>query len=291
MIQRGDGEYYNQFIFTKQGRSNMRVLDIKEVQAMQLELMKKLHAYLGEKNIPYYLLAGSVLGAKRHDGFIPWDDDIDIGMFRSDFEKFLSVCDDFDKSYDIVNYRNCKNCDNCLTRIYFPSTMIDNKSIAKTKLDKRLYLDIFPLDNAPEQENERIRLEKKVQRKKRQIILADVRNYNNTWYVLSFKKACSIFFSMRRKKLLLEYDHLIQKYNDKQTAYVCSMCSQYSFSKQTMPREYYGTPRLKKFEDTEFYVPDKSDLYLRHLYGDNYMEIPPKSKQRKGFTIYKLDEE
>ena len=56
----------------------MKALTIKEVQAMQLELMKKIHKYLSEKGIPYYMIAGSVLGAERHGGFIPWDDDIDI---------------------------------------------------------------------------------------------------------------------------------------------------------------------------------------------------------------------
>lgn len=60
----------------------MKALTIKEVQAMQLELMKKIHKYLSEKGIPYYMIAGSVLGAERHGGFIPWDDDIDIGMLR-----------------------------------------------------------------------------------------------------------------------------------------------------------------------------------------------------------------
>ena len=60
----------------------MRKLDITEVQALQLSLMKKLHAFMEEKNIKYYMIAGSALGAVRHKGFIPWDDDIDIGLFR-----------------------------------------------------------------------------------------------------------------------------------------------------------------------------------------------------------------
>ena len=62
----------------------MRQLSIKEVQAMLLELMKEVHAFLGANNLNYYLLGGSALGAIRHNGFIPWDDDIDIGLFRED---------------------------------------------------------------------------------------------------------------------------------------------------------------------------------------------------------------
>lgn len=269
----------------------MRILTIKEVQAMQLELMKKLNTYLGEKKIPYYMIAGSVLGAVRHGGFIPWDDDIDIGMLRPDYEKFLSVCGDFDSTYDIVNYHNRKHCDTCLTRIYFPGTRIDNKSIENTKLDKRLYFDIFPLDNVPDDETRRNELEKKIQKKKKKISCADVRDYNNPAYVLFVKKLYSLLLAPGREKLLSECDELMQSYRDRQTKYVCSMCSQYSFKRQAMPREYYGTPTLHRFEDEAFYVPERTDDYLKHLYGEDYMEIPPEGKRRKGYAIYKLDEE
>jgi lipopolysaccharide cholinephosphotransferase len=269
----------------------MRILTIKEVQAMQLELMKKLHAYLEEKKIPYYMIAGSVLGAVRHGGFIPWDDDIDIGMLRPEYEKFLSVCRDFDGAYDIVNYRNRRYCDTCLTRIYFPGTMIDNKSIANTKLDKRLYFDIFPLDKAPDDEKERNELERKILKKKKQIYFTDARNYNDTGYVLFLKKLRSLLLAPRRENLLSECDKLMQSYGSRQTKYICSMCSQYSFQKQAMPKEYYGTPTLHRFEDAEFYVPEQTDAYLKHLYGADYMEIPPESKRRKGCAIYKLGEE
>ena len=69
------------------------------------------------------------------------------------------------------------------------------------------------------------------------------------------------------------------------------MCSQYSFKKQAMPRTYYGTPTLHRFEDAEFYVPERTDEYLKHLYGADYMEIPPESKRRKSCTIYRTDKE
>ena len=62
----------------------MKLLDIVEVQNLQLELMKKLHVFMEDNHIKYYLIAGSALGASRHNGFIPWDDDIDIGLFREE---------------------------------------------------------------------------------------------------------------------------------------------------------------------------------------------------------------
>ena len=275
----------------KNKRQKMKLLTIKEVQGMQLDLMKILHVYLASKGIQYYMIAGSVLGAARHGGFIPWDDDIDIGMFRADYERFIAECGDFDSAYEIVNYHNGKNCDNCLTRIYFPNTHIDNKSIEKTKLDKRLYFDIFPLDNVPDDEKDRDKLEKKILRKKVQIARADARNYNNPWYILLVKKVQASFLTLRRERLLAKCDKLMQSYRDCDTNYICSICSQYSFKKQAMPRAFYGEPKLHCFEDTEFYVPERIDDYLKHLYGENYMEIPPEDKRRKGYSIYRIDED
>ena len=269
----------------------MRLLTIREVQTMQLELMKKLHIYLEDRHIPYYMLAGSVLGAVRHGGFIPWDDDIDIGMLRPDYNRFLSVCGDFDGGYDIVNYHNRRHCDTCLTRICFPNTRIENPSIANTALDQRLYFDIFPLDNIPDNEAEREKLEKKLLKIKTQLLYADVRNYGNPGYVIFAKKARALLLAPRREKLLKKCDALMQSYQEHTTRCICSMCSQYSFKKQTMPRAYYGVPTLHCFEDAAFYIPERSEDYLRHLYGEDYMEIPPVERRRKGYAIYKTDED
>ena len=269
----------------------MRILDVKEIQAMQLELMKKLHAYLTEKGIPYYMIAGSALGALRHGGFIPWDDDIDIAMFRSDYEKFLNICDDFDRTYDIVNYRNREHCDFCLTRIYFPNTKIVNQSIENTRLDKRMYFDIFPLDNAPEDAAARSALEHSILDLKRKIYLADVRDYNNTAAVIFLKKMRALLYTSRRQKLLARCDELMQSYDKCRTTCVCSMCSQYSFERQTMPRAYYGKPTLRCFEDTEFFLPEQAERYLEHLYGADYAELPPESKRRKCCEVYLLSED
>lgn len=164
----------------------MKQLKIKEVQSIQLVLMKKLHQFLAEEKIPYYLIAGSALGAVRHKGFIPWDDDIDIGLFRRDYERFLQVANRFDPTYEIINSRNANNCDFSLTRIYFPDTMIDIPSIKNTVLDKRLYMDIFPLDNVPDDEIELQSYEEKIKARKKLIARIDVRDYGTgSWYPFS----------------------------------------------------------------------------------------------------------
>ncbi len=265
----------------------MRKLGLQEVQNLLLELMKKLHKFLQDNGIKYYLIAGSALGAIRHNGFIPWDDDIDIGIFRADYEKFLSIVNEFDLSgYQVKNLKNDDYCDYFLTRIYINDTFIDNKKIEKTKLDKRLYLDVFPLDNVPEDEKSCQKLENKLKKQKRKLTLCDLRTYNGNKLKTLARKVVSLFMSPMRKSILKRGDKLIKTYAGIKTDYVCSLCSQYSFKKQKMPKEYYGTPTLVPFCDTKFYVPNQIENYLSRLYGSDYMQLPPIEKRREGCAVY-----
>ena len=192
----------------------------------------------------------------------------------------------FCSDYEIVNYKNSKNCDFGLTRIYFSNTYIENSSILKTKLDKRLYFDIFPLDNVPDDNATLKKYEKRIINKKKLILYMDVRDYGDSKIKLAFKKAISMFLSPFRNKILRSFDKLQKKYALCNTARVCSLSSQYSFKKQVMEKEVYGTPTLYKFEDAEFFLPEQTEKYLTTLYGKNYMEIPPVEKRRKGHNIY-----
>ena len=264
----------------------MRLMSIQEVQGRQMELMKTLHTFLECGSIPYYLIAGSALGAVRHQGFIPWDDDIDIGMFREDYERFLEIAHKFDQRYDIANFSCATNCDYCLTRIYFPDTYIDNEYIKNTKLDQRLYMDVFPLDNVPEDPKKRDQFEKKIKKCKSLIALIDVHDYENSCLELILKKSVAMVLSPFRQSILAHCDKLMKTYRESQTDYVCSLSSQYSFRKQVMPKKYYGTPTLHCFEDSQFYLPEQIDSYLTTLYGPDYMDVPPEGKRRKGHDIY-----
>ena len=268
----------------------MKVLKIREVQLLLLDLMKNLHQFLNNNQLPYYMIGGSALGSVRHQGFIPWDDDIDIGMFREDYEKFLKISNNFDSRYEIVNLRVVTNCDFCLTRIYLPNTKIDNPTIEKTCLDKRLYLDIFPLDNVPENEMERKKYEKRIKNCKRIISLTDVRDNGNPLPAMLIKNILSFCLNPFRNLILKHTEKLMLKYREKETKLVCSLCSQYSFARQVMDKSVYGKPVLSKFEDAYFYIPEKFGQYFTTLYGADYMDIPPESKRRKGYDIYLIEE-
>ena len=94
-------------------------LDIETLHSILFELLTTFHEFCEKHQIEYYLIAGTALGAKRHKGFIPWDDDIDVGMTRQHYESFIQLPKYFDDKYIVENYRNAKDVDYTLTRIYF----------------------------------------------------------------------------------------------------------------------------------------------------------------------------
>lgn len=240
--------------------------------------------FCNEHELDYYIIGGTLLGAVRHGGFIPWDDDIDVGMIRNTYEKFLSLVAFFPKRYEVVNYRKANNCDYVITRIYIPNTYIDNPVLYKTKLDKRLYFDVFPLDYAPDDEVLQEQQKSKLKKYKLLLSLTDFKIYNKRIDKVLARKILSIILQPFRQVLLYRMDNLMRRY--KETNRICSMASQYDYQKQLFGKEVYGKPVKYNFEGYSFYGPANYRAYLKQLYGEDYMQLPPASKRRTGYDIY-----
>jgi lipopolysaccharide cholinephosphotransferase len=270
----------------------MRKLKINEIQKIQLDLMKIVHEVCIKENIRYYLISGSCLGAVRHQGFIPWDDDIDVGMLRDDYEHFIRVFDKhFDtKKYFLQNEHTDVDFTFPMSRICVLGTNLIYYRTQHLRYCKCMFMDIFPLDNVPDDErcrNTQIReygflkyiIAKKV------YMLSD----NVTINILNSIVSKLLFFIPLCFLLTLRYK-IQTRYRHVQTQCVCSMASKYGCRKHIMNRDIYGTPKLMKFEDSEFFFPEKSDEHLRHLFGKNYMVLPPESKRGKASDVYMLED-
>jgi len=261
-----------------------RKMQLQEIQSALLNVMVEFDKFCRDNNLQYYLIGGSLLGAVRHKGFIPWDDDMDVGMIRSEYERFLELASSKKLSYELKNYRCNNRCDYVITRLYIDGTFIDNPIIRDTKLDKRLYFDIFPLDFIPEDAFVAQQHEKRVLKKKKLLSYVDFREYGNGPIARIGKKVLSLTLSPFRQAILHSLEDEMTKV--RKSSRICSLASQYSYQKQNFPYDVYGAPKEYEFCGYRFYGPSKSDAYLTQLYGGDYMDLPPVEKRRKGWDIY-----
>lgn len=269
----------------------MNELSLREVQLMQLDLMKLVDKFCLEHDIQYYLIAGSCLGAVRHGGFIPWDDDIDIAMMRGDYERFIELFNTKfpSKKYFLQNAQTDPYFSLSLSRICIRGTFVQIDSEKHFKVSKNTYIDVFPLDNVPDEESLRAKQMAKLKRIDRLISLKEYHLYRNKVFEKITKQFVSLCLSFIPISFLKKRRHLVMTaYDCVNTQCVCSTTSKYGYYKQIMDRTIYGRPVRICFENIEFNAPEKTNDYLNHLYGSNFMQIPPEDKRVKPHKVFKI---
>lgn len=267
----------------------MTVEEQRQISLVQLEIMDEIHRICTKHKITYYMIAGTLLGAVRHGGYIPWDLDIDIAMLREDYERFRQVCTtELGEMYRYLDHEVEPRYDR-------PHALISKK---RTKLHLKydhqnpetpnfgIYLDIFPLDNAPDEQ----RL-----RKKQAELLKRIRSFKLLRIPYSYSKKRWKRYAHYGVSFLLSWIPLVwinrfqqkqmKKYNGTVSTHVCAMASSYAYDKECMPREVYGEPVLLAFEGRQYYAPARYVEYLERVYGD-YMQLPPLEKRKANFDVF-----
>lgn len=262
---------------------------LHQIHATQIQIMDAVHALCEKQNITYYMIAGSVLGAVRHGGFIPWDLDIDIAMLRPDYERFIQLCEtQLDEQLCCLHWENNAKHSRPHAVICKKGTVLTLKYDCFNRHADNfgIYIDVFPLDNAPDEEKLRKKHAKQLlslrKLKERRVPYS----YSCDVWRRAVHYTVSFLLSWLPIKTINRYQQqLMQKYRDQQTSCICSMASQYAYEKQCMPRSIYGKPVLLEFEGRRYYAPEKYEAYLTRLYGD-YMQLPPEEKRQANLEVY-----
>lgn len=272
-----------------------KIDDIKEIQKIELNLLVHLVKKLEEYNITYFLAGGTLLGAIRHDGFIPWDDDIDILIPRSDYEilKKLIIQGKINTKQYVYKIPGERNYPYPFIKGYDLKTKIKNENL-KSKFDDHIWVDVFPLDHLPDDINKN----KQLLMKKYYFLLAPLYYgilEKNKFPVNNFikKMIYNIIYKLNGYQKLSKKIDLMGKKIDKR--YKSS--NHYGhFVWNDGYKDYFTgemiTPLIKKkFEDYEFYIPENYDLYLKSFYGD-YMTPPPEnSRQQHTFEAFYVEKD
>ena len=250
--------------------------EIKKVWAIELDLYQKFSEICNKHNLRYWVAFGTLLGAIRHNGFIPWDDDLDVWMPRNDYEKLLEIgADEFHLPYFLQTTLNDNDYYSAFARLRNSNTTGSLNVSRNNKCNNGIFIDIFPLDGAPENKcSWRRRLFTNHFRN----VLAHAYLYNinpNIMTRLANKILHIPFLHYDHRKTYLKVNQYAQLETWKQSEYVGMMAFPWKFSANLVFRkEYFEKTIMHTFEFLEVPVPEGYDQLLRQRYGD-YMKFPP----------------
>lgn len=260
----------------------MKKMSTKDIQRCELNLLK-IFENLCEKNNLYYTLgAGTLLGAIRHKGFIPWDDDIDVLMPRADYEKMINGDIDCTGLPEYIKIKKWK--DGSLSYPFIKLVdirTIINSEYLDSKYDVRhIWIDIFPLDAIPNTEEEHTVLFNSAKhiRQILQIKQAKI-GQGKTWWKRILKPVLKvIYMPFKIENLCRKMDEVSKQYNFAQSIYIRQLVWA-TVQREHINREKYMLPIKVEFEGQYFNAPSNYDEYLSIVYGD-YMKLPPEDKRR-----------
>lgn len=250
---------------------------MNDLQKKELELLKIFIDICNQLNLKYYLVCGSALGAVKYNGFIPWDDDIDVGMPRNDYEVFLEMAPAIlSEKYFLQTHISDNNYPNIFAKLRDSTTTYIEKSVAHISMNHGVYIDIFPLDGYPKSKEDQLMLEKRKKTYKR--LLTSVYDVPRS---LKGKLAVKLmrFLKIHKKTLyiLKKYNKLISSYTIKDSSIICNH-GNWQGTLEYAPKEQYGCGKWTEFEGIKVRVPEKFDDYLTQKYGD-WRSDPPTEEQ------------
>lgn len=262
----------------------MEQTDIDKLKSVELGILKEFIRICDENSLKYFVLGGTALGAVRHKGFIPWDDDIDVALPRADYERFAKIAQSsLPENMFFQTYETDENCPFAFAKIRRSDTTYIETSMSNIKINHGIYMDIFPLDGYPKSKFARKVFAAK--KKWLRFVISDIFNMDRSGenkLKRMFRKT-AVALSPNYKALVKRLDAMYKKYPYEESDIAANNSGAWGI-KEVVPKEYFGNGKKAIFENIEIVLPEKAHEYLTHLYGD-YMTPPPK-KKRVGHHYY-----
>ena len=254
--------------------------DSRKMKQLLLEMLAWFHELCAQNGLRYYVLGGTMLGAVRHQGFIPWDDDIDIGLPYADYRRLEQAAAASGQSRYVLETPWSPAPDYIYTfaKVYDTrTTLVEN---TRRGIRRGLYLDIFPLTGMGQSEDEARRYLKGIERR-RGFLLSRTTGlrpgraaYKNAAVLLS--RAVTDWF-VDDKKYAQALNRRVAERDFDAYAFGGTPFGAWH-EREIMPREVFGTPTAYPFETMQVFGPEQADAYLTRLYG-NWRELPPPEKR------------
>lgn len=272
--------------------------DNSELRKLQLTILKIIKLFTNICDIHglrYFMVGGTMLGAIRHKGFIPWDDDVDLGMPREDYEKFLTIVGDYlPNEYSLLNYKSNPEYQRYFSRIVNNNVKIYNNSNSK-EIVENAWIDIFPYDGMPDGKfNQKLHFAymtgwRLLYHASCFEELVNLNRPGRPVYqqaMINFLKVTKFGQGLDTFKLMKRIERGLMKYPYDSSNTLVSFFGAY-MTREIIDKEILGELQEYPFEDTVFKGAEHYDKFLKHYYG-NYM-IPPSDEQKDKHSIREIE--
>lgn len=251
-----------------------------DLQRCLLDVLRQFVCFCELHQLRYYLIGGTLIGCIRHRGFIPWDDDIDVGMPRADFDRLFSLRSSLPQGYSLVCHQNTPDWN-----FNFYQLVLDNSEliIRMNEVPRKtgVWIDVFPIDGLPQNRLKRWIHLKRVLIHRYLIQIANVTKQVRCGHP---KRSCIEKFVIKmahlipfdkivntEKRLKLMSD-LLHRYNFDDMPYAGNILGRFR-ERECVPKFWWGESQKQMFENIIACCPAESEKYLKHIYGD-FMTVP-----------------
>lgn len=254
---------------------------LEQLRLVELDIFQDVDRICRTNGIKYSLASGSLIGAVRHGGFIPWDDDIDLMMERKQYEKFLKIADSkLSKKFYVVDYKKSKNYGFPFAKVMAYNTIMREKNLGDREIPDGVFIDIFPIDYSPKIKYEKLLQYHIAQKIKGQLLCRSGYYFKQSFIKRLFYKIKGKILLCIPKKFLIDlYEYNACVYNShEKTTEVVSLCRNCGVKNATGKVACFNDYLDLSFEGINAMVIAGYNEWLTCEYGD-YMQLPPKSEQ------------
>lgn len=250
-----------------------------ELQKAEFEMLKELVSICNKLGLTYYLVCGSALGAVKYNGFIPWDDDLDVALLRPDYEMFCEKAQSLLPAHLFLqNYASDPRYPLLYSKIRNSNTTFVESSVGWLDINHGVYIDVFPIDGYPLTKVEQFVLENRKFLLKFQSLATIKPNPGMkplTRFLLKTERVLG--YHRRTAKIMERLTTLLTAYSPESSAVWCNH-GNWQGKLEYAPREQYGNGTWTTFEGLKVRIPEKYDEYLTQKYGDWRADLPEEQK-------------